>query len=280
MGDAHAFSPPRGSQADAVVRVEGETTQEVTLDGFFGGRFFAFQSRRGPRASIDALFLAAAVPEAAGAPTRYLEAGAGSGVAALALASRGAHHFVTAVEHEPSQLELLARNIRKNGLGGRILPVAADITASAARLAQAGLKAGQYDHVLANPPYFVRGRVRVPPEPARARAHSAPAGDLGRWIRFLTQMCAPGGTLTLVFHPEGLAQLLTLLAGRFGGVVVFPLFPHVGKPARRLLVQGRKGSRAPLRLMPGMVLHQEDGSFTPRAEAVLRRGHALKLTAE
>ena len=44
-----------------------------------------------------------------------------------------------------------------------------------------------------------------------------------------------------------------------------------------MLVQGRKGSRAPLRLMRGLVLHVEDGGFSAAAEAVLRGGQALDL---
>ena len=41
--------------------------------------------------------------------------------------------------------------------------------------------------------------------------------------------------------------------------------------------QGRKGSRAPLTLLPGFVLHGEDGAFTPQAQAILRDGAALRL---
>jgi hypothetical protein len=42
-------------------------------------------------------------------------------------------------------------------------------------------------------------------------------------------------------------------------------------------VQGRKGSRGPLVLAPGLVLHDEDGGFSAGAEAILRNGEALIL---
>ena len=55
--------------------------------------------------------------------------------------------------------------------------------------------------------------------------------------------------------------------------MVFPLWPRAGdRPAKRILVQGRKGSRGPLRLAPGLVLHERDGGFSAAAEAVLRHG--------
>jgi tRNA1(Val) A37 N6-methylase TrmN6 len=46
---------------------------------------------------------------------------------------------------------------------------------------------------------------------------------------------------------------------------------------KRVIMQARKGSRAPFCLLPGLVLHQQDGSWTPKAQAVLRRGNALAL---
>jgi len=45
-----------------------------------------------------------------------------------------------------------------------------------------------------------------------------------------------------------------------------------------VIVQARKGSRAPFSLLPGLVLHVPDGSWTPGAAAVLRRGSALALS--
>jgi tRNA1(Val) A37 N6-methylase TrmN6 len=46
-----------------------------------------------------------------------------------------------------------------------------------------------------------------------------------------------------------------------------------------VLVRGVRGGRAPFRLLPGLVLHQADGGFTPAAEAVLRGGAALPRLA-
>ncbi|MBV9584601.1 MAG: methyltransferase, partial [Alphaproteobacteria bacterium] len=71
--------------------------------------------------------------------------------------------------------------------------------------------------------------------------------------------------------------LLGQLAGRAGGVVIFPLWPRAGQPASRVLVQARKGVAAPARLAPGLVLHEADGRFTAAADAILRAGDALQL---
>jgi tRNA1(Val) A37 N6-methylase TrmN6 len=47
--------------------------------------------------------------------------------------------------------------------------------------------------------------------------------------------------------------------------------------ATRIIVQGVKGSRAPVRLLPGLVLHGESEKFTGAAEAILREGAAFPL---
>jgi tRNA1(Val) A37 N6-methylase TrmN6 len=43
-----------------------------------------------------------------------------------------------------------------------------------------------------------------------------------------------------------------------------------------VIVRGTKGSKAPLRLMTGLVLHGDDGNgFLPAIDAILRKGEAL-----
>jgi tRNA1(Val) A37 N6-methylase TrmN6 len=36
------------------------------------------------------------------------------------------------------------------------------------------------------------------------------------------------------------------------------------------LLRARKGARGPAKILPGLVLHEADGRFTPAAEAILR----------
>ena len=104
-----------------------------------------------------------------------------------------------------------------------------------------------------------------------------PAGDLDLWIKMLAAMARPRGTLTLVQRPEELPGLLKALESRAGDIRVAPLFPRAGMPASLVIIQAIKGSRAGLRLLPGMILHGEGHGFTEEAEAVLRHGAAFPL---
>ncbi len=254
-----------------------KTAPETTQDAFLDGRLTILQPASGPRATIDALFLAAAVPVEPGAAQSVLEAGAGSGVASLAICARVADARITGVEIQPELAALARENVSLNGFADRCRIVEADVTGGADELERAGLVRESYDHVAANPPFYTADRHRKSTDPLTARAYSAEQGNLRKWVRFLTTMAAPRASVTMIHRAECLGEILALMEGRFGALAVYPLYPHAGAPAKRILVQGVKGSRAPLQLLPGMVLHEPNGDYTQSAEAVLRGMSGLKL---
>ena len=248
-------------------------TSATSTDAFLGGRINIVQPRQGHRAGSDAVFLAAAVPS--GVKGRALDAGTGVGVAGLCLLARVPGVTVTALEIDPALCQLAEANAARNGCAESFKTVNADVTWPAKKLAAAGLVREGYDQVMANPPFHEEGTVRA--APSKSMAHVMRAGDLAVWIRLLAAMTAPKGRVTLIYPSEHLGELLRQLEGRFGDVKIFPLFPRANVPATRIILQGRKGSRAVPSLLSGLVLHDSDGRYTGAAEAVLRGGEALKL---
>ena len=231
----------------------------TTLDDFLGGRISVVQPKAGHRAGSDAVWLQAAVPARRG--DRVLDAGAGVGVAGLCLLCRS----------------LAEANAARNGVSGHFRVITADLTAPAELLFAKGLAREGYDQLVANPPFHAEGTVRPAPSSSRAAAHIMQDGALEAWIRSLATFAAPKGRLTLIHRPEVLPELLPLLDRRFGAVSFFPLFPKEGAPASRVILHARKGSRGGLRLLQGLILHEADGRYTAKAEAVLRQGEALEL---
>ena len=137
---------------------------------------------------------------------------------------------------------------------------------------------------MTNPPFFDAARVRLSPDGARARAHAGPAHGasdepfLARWLRACTALLAPGGQLVVIHRADALKGLLLAFAGRAGGVRLLPVHPRADQPAIRLLAAATKGSRAPLTLLPPLILHQADGRFTAQADALHRGEATLALT--
>lgn len=242
---------------------------ELTEDRFLGGKLRLRQPAQGVRAGSDAVLLAAAVPADAG--DRALDVGCGVAPAALCLARRVTDVAVTGLEIQPALADLARQNAALNRLDDRVTIVIGDVTAPPPA-------PGAFDHVLANPPYFQAARSNPPPDAARAVARIELRGEIADWVRFCLATARPGGTITMIYRAERLAELTTLISAGAGGLAVLPLLAAGDRPAKRVIVQARKGSAAPSRRLAGMVMHRPDGSYTEVVEAILRDGAALDLS--
>lgn len=244
----------------------------LTDDGFLGGRLRLLQPAKGFRAGIDSVFLAAAIPCQPG--ESVFEAGIGPGVAALCLLARNPGVHLTGVEIAESSVMVCAENARRNGLADRLQVIHADLRARG----PAGLPApGSFAHAMMNPPFFDHAKSSPSPDPHKSRAHAFGPEDLEVWVKRLHAMLRVRGSLTIVHRADALGQLLGSMQNRYGDIRIAPLFPRRGVAASRILVQGIKGSKAPLQILPGMVLHGDGNDFTPEADAVLRHGAAFPL---
>lgn len=253
---------------------------DLTDDAFLGGALHILQPKRSYRAGLDAVLLAAACPARAGARERVLDAGAGVGTVGLCLARRVGDALITLVEIEPELAELARRNVERNALGSRVDVVKADVTEGGRpfhETAESALTPGAFAHAVANPPYLSAGGGTEPPDRLKAAAHQMPGHNLDSWVRFIATALMGDGTATLIHRADALSALLGAFDSRFGAIRVFPVFPREGMAANRIIVQGVKGSKAPLRLLPGLVLHRDAHDFQPAAEAILRDGAALPL---
>jgi tRNA1(Val) A37 N6-methylase TrmN6 len=247
----------------------------LSEDAVLGGALRLRQPRRGHRVGHDALLLAAACPAQSG--EHVIDLGAGVGAAGLAVAARVPGIAVTLVEIDPDLAALAAENAQLNGLAARVKSIALDVIAPARAYAAAGLVPESAARVLMNPPFNDPVRQKTSPDRRRRLAHVAPRETLGGWIRTAARLLRPRGTLTLIFRADGLADLARALDAVFGAVTVLPVYPKPDQPAVRILVRATKASRAPLALLPGLVLNDAGGHPTPDTEAVLRAGATLSL---
>lgn len=232
-------------------------------DRVLGGRVRLLQPAKGYRAGMDAALLAAACAAAPG--ERVLDLGCGPGAAMLAAAARRPDARFTGLERDPAALRLARDNIALNGLQDRVAALAGDV---AGRFADLGL--ASFDEALCNPPFFDDPAALRAPSPARAAAWMAEQG-LQAWTAFLTRGVREGGRIVVIHRADRLADLLALLQPKAGSFRIRPVHPFADQPAKRVLVQAVKAGRAPLLLLPPLVLHGRSGAkHTPEAEAILR----------
>ncbi|HEX5866233.1 MAG TPA: methyltransferase, partial [Beijerinckiaceae bacterium] len=133
------------------------------------------------------------------------------------------------------------------------------------------------DIVVTNPPFLEPSRSRASPDPARAAAHQLSDEALGRWIEVGAGFLRAKGRLALIHRADRLADCLKHLERAFGCIVVKAVHPRAGEAAIRIVLSAVKGSRAPLRVAPPLVLHGPDGRFLPDIDAIHRGEASLPM---
>jgi tRNA1Val (adenine37-N6)-methyltransferase len=242
---------------------------ELSDDKFLCGRLRLLQPLKGYRAATDPVLLAAACPAEPG--QSVLDLGCGAGAAALCLGLRVPDLALAGLELQPAYADLARQNADRNGIAVEVHE------GDLARIPKPLRR--DFDHVIANPPYYPAGGS---PSPVAARAKAMQVETpLSDWVTAATRRLRPGGWLTLICGADGLPEVLAALAPKLGSAAVLPLAAREGRAALRVIVQARKGGRAPFRLLAPFVIHQgaaHDGdreSYTPSANAVLRDGADL-----
>ena len=245
---------------------------ELTRNDFLGGRVQLWQPRAGYRAGVDPVLLAASVPASSG--HTVLELGCGAGAAILCLLARVPKLRAVGVELQANYADLARRNAAENGAPLEVIQ--ADLSALPTDLRQQ-----QFDHVIANPPYY------------RAGAHS-PAEDTGRsialgeqtplehWFECAAKRLAPRGYLHMIQKANRLPDMLAACEGRLGSVEVLPLAARTGRSAELVILRARKSGRADFQLHAPVILHEGDRherdgeSYALQIKRVLRDGAALQ----
>lgn len=241
-----------------------------TIDEFLGGAIKLIQPKDGYRVSMDTVLLAAAVPAKTG--DKVIEGGVGTGGAALCLAYRVPGISVYGIDLQDRMLEAARRNIEYNELSDRVTVAHGSVTEPEG-------KAGTYDHAMINPPYLEAGKAIRPPDVNKGHAHMDEHATLKDWVNFCLFHLRHKGTLTIVYRADRLDELIARLHRRVGDLRIFPLWPRDGVAAKRVLVQGRKGTFGQLNLLPGMALHGSVERYTEDAKRILWDGEALPLNS-
>lgn len=239
-------------------------TANETLDVLFDGRLKLLQSRLGYRASIDPLLLAHFV--SVQRDQNIVDLGTGSGVICLALAHLYPSASLTGIELQVSLAQRAARNVRLNGLEGRVRIISGDV-----RGGQYYPKPGSFDVAVCNPPYRTPGTGRISVNDEKRIARHELTGDLVAFLRAGSSLLRNKGRMALVYLAGRSADLV--IAMRQSGIEPKRLrmvqsFPET--QASLILLEGVKGGKMGLAVLPPLVIYRRSNEYTDEAAAIIQ----------
>lgn len=186
---------------------------------------------------------------------KAFDLGCGAGALSVLLMARSPGLSLDAIELLPEAAELCRQNLAANGWDG------SGVTTGDLRDHRRLFKAGAYDLVLCNPPYFPAGGGRMAADPARADARSETACTLTDICAAAAFLCRNGGAFALVHRPERLAAVLRTLSETGLEPKRLRFVSHRAESAPALvLIEGRRSAGPGLVIVPPLILCKPDGS--------------------
>lgn len=198
---------------------------------------------------------------------RGIDLGCASGAIGLLLLSANEKLHMTGLEILPQAAELARENMDRNALTARSEIICGDI-----RQHRGLFTAGSFDLVVANPPYYPLGSGSLSPDKGRAAARGEVECTLEDICVAAAFLCRTGGSFYTVHKPERLSQLCCTMTEHGLEPKRLRMVCHTSAAAPSLvLVEGRRGGKAGLKIDPCLVLANSDGSESEETRRIYHR---------
>lgn len=227
------------------------------IDDLQRGGLRIIQSVHGFRFGTDAVLLA---DYCAGRTGRLsADMGTGTGVLSLLIAARNPDVSFEAVELSPVMADMAGRSARLNGLEDRIRVHCVDV-----RQAFEVLGIEKMDSVVTNPPYHPEGTGLTSPDKeiamARGGDNSCPIEE---WMFACGRVLRNGGHLFLIYPAARLLSVTQAMQKcRIEPKRVRFVASRIQDPPKLVMIEGIKGGRPGLHLLPVLFTHNEDGTYS------------------
>ncbi len=231
------------------------------------------QAPEGFRTSMDSIMLAAACPAKSG--DSILDLGCGVGSAGLCAIYRITGTSLTGIDIQQDHIRLAEKNAQVNNTQNRTTFICDDVKTA---------QLNTCNHVICNPPYMDAGTHLQSPSPAKAKAMGHIEDDitLQDWLSCAHRHIKGQGSLTMVHDAGQIDNIIHALYGkrggkRFGGVEIIPIYSRQSAPAKRVIVRAYKHKKSKATLHSGIIMHEQDGTYTKEADNILRHAAPLFL---
>lgn len=198
---------------------------------------------------------------------RGIDLGCASGAALLLLLNRSPGLSMVGLEIVPEAAALARENLALNGLEARGEIITGDI-----RDHRSLFRAGAFDLVVCNPPYFPPESGAVSPNPDRAAARSELLCTLPELCAASAFLLRTGGRACFVHRPERLSELFVCLSSSGLEPKRLRLVCRDADAAPSLvLVEARRGGKPGLTIEPALLLQNPDGAESAEYRRIYHR---------
>jgi tRNA1Val (adenine37-N6)-methyltransferase len=155
--------------------------------------------------------------------------------------------------------ELARRNVKANGLDGRITVLEEDIVAL-----KRHFPVSSFDMVISNPPYRRPGTGKVSPRAGRDRARHESTATLADFLSVAKYLVKPSGRICFIYHPSRLAELLSEASAlKLAPLRLRMVHGTITAEARMVMVELVKGRGGAVTVLPPLLVYAEQGEYTP-----------------
>jgi tRNA1Val (adenine37-N6)-methyltransferase len=234
------------------------------IDFILEGRLGIIQRERGYRFSIDALLLADFVRPHEG--DDLIDMGTGSGIIAAILAKRVRRGRILGIEIQQRLVSVARRNVQLNHLSDRIEVIQADI-----RFPESFCRPESFSIAVFNPPYRRLHSGRVNPDPEKAAARHEIFGTAADFIAAASYALRLEGHMYAIYPSTKAVYLLAQMrSSHIEPKKLCMVYSGPGTSASFVLVDGVKGGKEELNVLPPFFIYNKKGGYTREMGRIFR----------
>ncbi len=231
-----------------------------------GNSLVLIQKKNGFRFGTDAVLLADFAKDI---PAKMaLDLCSGSGIVPILLSKKCRAEKLFGLEIQEEIQEMSLRSVSANGLSEKVSLLCGDLKEVSSHFPKRS-----FELVTCNPPYMKDGSGIKCDDFSKHISRHETLCDLEDVIRAAECMLASGGHFCMVHRPSRLADIIELMRKyKIEPKRLRLVLPKAGKEPTLVLIDGLWHGGSELKIMPPLVLYNEDGSETDELRKIYGRG--------
>lgn len=190
--------------------------------------------------------------------TNILDIGCGNAPIPLILSTKTSAS-ITGVEIQPDVYDMARRSVSINNLDDRINIVNDDINNYVNII-----ESDTFDIITCNPPFFkVSPGSNFNESEYKVIARHEVKLDLNQLFKISRKLLKNGGVVSIVHRPDRLIDIISVMReNNIEPKRLRFIYPKEGRECNMILVEGSKNGNSGLKILPPLITHNSDGSYT------------------